>query len=229
MFAKYADVLRKMEKAADAEKMEARAKGVQAQAERATGDMGAEAEVAYRRGDYEAFLELLRELQMRERTFAERYRKAAVQGSPAAQGILGVMYEEGIGVSKNPSESVAWFRKAADQGDSTAQKYLGDMYRRGAGVPTDLREAMKWYRKSAEQGDGTAQGMLGLIYERGLGVKRDLIQAYMWYTLASAYFESPIRDQMIDVVRGRVSALMSKAEIEKAEQLVREWKPMKSR
>jgi hypothetical protein len=34
---------------------------------------------------------------------------------------------------------------------------------------------------------------------------------------------------MIDVVRGRVSALMSKAEIEKAEQLVREWKPTKSR
>lgn len=229
LVAEYADVLRKTGQSAEAEKMAARARSFHAQAERATGDMSTEAEAAYRKGDHEAFLELLRELQMRDRTFTERYRKAAMAGSPAAQGILGVMYEEGIGVSKDPAESIAWFRKAADQGDSTAQKYLGDMYRGGVGVPADPGEAMKWYRRSAEQGDGTAQGMLGLIYERGLGVKRDLVQAYMWYTLASAYFESPIRDQMIDVVRGRVSALMSKAEIEEAEQLVREWKPTRSR
>ena len=227
--AEYADVLRKTGQSAEAEKMAGRAESFQAQAEHATGDMATEAEAAYRKGDHEGFLEILRELQTRDRTFTERYRKAAMAGSPAAQGILGVMYEEGIGVSRDPAESIVWFRKAADQGDSTAQKYLGDMYRNGAGVRADAGEAMKWYRRSAEQGDGTAQAMLGLIYERGLGVKRDLVQAYMWYTLASAYFESPIRDQMIDVVRGRVSALMSKAEIEEAEKLVREWKPTKNR
>lgn len=97
------------------------------------------------------------------------------------------------------------------------------MYRRGAGVPRDHSEALKWYRKAADQGDGPAQGMLGLAYEKGLDVLPDPIQSYMWYTLAMSYFEGFERERVLQV-RERISAGMSDAAIEKAEQLARQWK-----
>jgi TPR repeat protein len=86
---------------------------------------------------------------------------------------------------------------------------------------------MKWYGKAAQQGDGTAQAMLGLMYERGMGVKPDAVQAYKWYTIAMSHLEGGDRENMMQV-RERVSAGMSAAEIEKAEQLASAWKPAKS-
>jgi Sel1 repeat len=193
-----------------------------------TAAKDARVEAAYRKGDYETLLQLLRELASQQSAFAERYRKAALQGSATAQGILGVISEEGIGISRDPVEAARWFRKAAEQGDPAGQKYLGDMYRRGLGVPKDFSEAMKWYRKAAEQGDGPAQGMLGIIYGNGLGpiggVQPDVIQAYMWLTLAASNLAGTERDATIQA-RDRLLAGMSKAEVGKAQQLAREWKP----
>jgi hypothetical protein len=188
---------------------------------------GAKAEAAYRKSDYWTLLDLLRELTSKDSGFLEAQRKAAAQGSATAQGFLGVLYEEGIGVPRDPKEAVKWFRKAADQGDAVAQKYLGDVYRQGSAVRADFREAMKWYGKAAQQGDGTAQAMLGLMYERGMGVKPDAVQAYKWYTIAMSHLEGGDRENMMQV-RERVSAGMSAAEIEKAEQLASAWKPAKS-
>lgn len=227
-----AEVLRRTNRMTEARQMYDRAQEIRAKrgvpALRQTSEPRSEAdvktEIAFRKGDYQAAIELLRESASQDKSFVEGYRKSAEKGSAAAQGILGVMYEEGIGVSRSPVDAVRWFRKAADQGDPTAQKYLGDMYRRGAGVPRDHREALKWYRKAAEQGDGPAQGMLGLAYEKGLGVLPDTLKAYMWFTLAMSYFEGLERKKMLEV-RERVSAGMSDAEIERAEQLAREWKP----
>jgi TPR repeat protein len=226
-----AEVLRRVNRMTEARQMYDRASEIRAKrgvpaigqtgGPKSTADV--KTEIAFRNGDYETAVRLLRE-STQDKSFLERYRTSAQKGSAASQGILGVMYEEGIGVSRSSVEAIRWFRKAADQGDPTAQKYLGDMYRRGAGVPRDYREALKWYRKAADQGDGPAQGMLGLAYEKGLGVLPDPVQAYMWFTLAMSYFESSDREKMLQV-RERVSDGMSDAAVEKAEQLAREWKP----
>ena len=82
----------------------------------------------------------------------ESYRKAAEQGHPGAQFLLGGMYFYGLGVAKDDAEAVKWYRKAAEQGDEGAQHKLGLMYAKGSGVATDDAEAVKWYRKAAEQG-----------------------------------------------------------------------------
>lgn len=182
------------------------------------------AEAAYRKSDYWTLVDLLRELTSQDSGFLEAQRKAARQGAVIAQGFLAVIYEQGIGVRRDPAEAIRWFRKAADRGDATAQKYLGDVYRDGGAGRPDIREAMKWYLKAAEQGDGTAQITLGLIYERGMGVPRDAVQAYKWYTIALSHVEGSFRENIIQV-RKRVSAGMSAAEIEKAEQLASAWKP----
>ncbi|MBR0459404.1 MAG: sel1 repeat family protein [Victivallales bacterium] len=81
-------------------------------------------------------------------------------GNAGAQFILGDMYEDGRGVSKDEAEVVEWYRKAAGQGYTRTQYNLGYMYANGRGVRKDEAEAVEWYRKAAEQGHAKAQERL---------------------------------------------------------------------
>ena len=65
------------------------------------------------------------------------YRKAAVQGSAAAQYNLGFMYLNGTGVPQDYAEAEKWYRKAAEQGDVDALQILGLAYYLGKWVPQD--------------------------------------------------------------------------------------------
>ena len=58
--------------------------------------------------------------------------KAAEQGYAWAQYNLGIAYNNGIGVAKDPSEAVRWWRMAAEQGLAQAQYNLGYTYYTGA-------------------------------------------------------------------------------------------------
>lgn len=112
-------------------------------------------------------------------------RPLAEHGNAKAQDLLGIMYDEGKGVSQDYSEAMKWYRKAADQGDSDAQYDLGGMYRSGQGVPKDYTEAAKWCRKAADQGYLPALGELASDYEYGWGVAKDPAEAARWYRKAA--------------------------------------------
>lgn len=75
---------------------------------------------------------------------ASWYRKAADQGSSAAQIKLADLYRDGRGVSRDMAQAVVWYRKAADQGDAGAQGTLGLLYSVGMGVAQDYVEAYYW-------------------------------------------------------------------------------------
>ena len=94
-----------------------------------------DADAAYFKGDYTTALRL--------------YRPLAEQGNAEAQYSLGVMYDNGQGVTQNYAEAVKWYRKAADQGDARAQFNLGIMYAKGEGVPQDYVQAHKWVNLAA--------------------------------------------------------------------------------
>ena len=51
-------------------------------------------------------------------------RRQAEQGDADAQGLLGVMYATGDGVSEDDAEAIRWFRLAAEQGHARAQRNL---------------------------------------------------------------------------------------------------------
>ncbi len=61
----------------------------------------------------------------------------AEAGNAKAQGNLGWMYRNGVGVTQNHAEAVKWFRKAAGQGHAPGQYNLGLMYEEGFGVKQD--------------------------------------------------------------------------------------------
>ncbi|MBX9755748.1 MAG: sel1 repeat family protein [Pseudomonadaceae bacterium] len=109
------------------------------------------------------------------------------KNDPRAQYSMGVLYENGFGVSKDPAQAAAWYLKAAEQGNSDAQFNLGAMHEHGVGIPVNYPEAVRWYRPAAEQGDIDALSNLGVLYNNGQGVPQDKVLAMTLYNISVAY------------------------------------------
>ena len=100
------------------------------------------AKTAHERGDYATELSIIRPL--------------AEKGYAFAQFNLGVLYDEGKGVSQDDAMALKWYQRAADQGLSQAQVNLAIMYENGQGMAPNLQRAYFWYTLADEQGDGRA-------------------------------------------------------------------------
>jgi uncharacterized protein len=165
--------------------------------------------VAFVRGDYAAaMLDFL---------------PLAYQGDAKAQNYLGDIYYEGLGVPRSDDLAAQWYLKAAKQGYRESQTALGTMYFDGFGVPQSYPNAIQWWRKAAVQGGSRAQNSLGALYEKGIGAPMNLILAYKWYSLSAIQdpaYKSAVRAQL-----DRITQLMTPAQIAKAQNLAREWKP----
>ncbi|MDP3847731.1 MAG: tetratricopeptide repeat protein [Pseudomonas sp.] len=70
------------------------------------------------------------------------------KSDPRAQYSMGVLYENGFGVTKDLPLAAAWYLKAADQGDIDALNNLGALYQNGRGVAQDKVLAMALYNLS---------------------------------------------------------------------------------
>ena len=81
------------------------------------------------------------------------FKKAADKGDSTAQDNLGVMYRDGIGVSKTPSEAAKWFELSAKQGNPQGQGNLGQLYFEGVGVNIDLSLAYAWSAIAVKNGN----------------------------------------------------------------------------
>ncbi len=114
-----------------------------------------------------------------------QWRPLASKGHVEAQFNIGAVYEEGLGVPKDPSEAAGWYGLAAGQGHSQAQYNLGVLYANGRGVPRDDARAAVWWRKAADQNHGKAQYNLGVFYQAGRGLRKDLSKAQIWFDRAA--------------------------------------------
>ena len=121
---------------------------------------------AYEKGDF-------------KRAFNE-FRQLAGQGSPLAKYNLGVMYDNGHGVSEDDKAAFRWFSAAAEDGVSEAWFNLGEMYRSGEGVEVNLNKALKWLQRAADYGDVDAYYSLGLAFE-AQNAEESVPKALKWY------------------------------------------------
>lgn len=112
-------------------------------------------------------------------------RKAAANGHPDAQLVLGLIYFEGKILPHNYQKGMYYFKKSAEQGNPEAQNQIGMAYSKGAGVPIDYEKAKIWFLKAADKGYPNAQHNLGYMYEKGIGVRQNFSQALKWYMLAA--------------------------------------------
>ncbi|OYU69269.1 MAG: hypothetical protein CFE28_04180 [Alphaproteobacteria bacterium PA2] len=113
-------------------------------------------------------------------------RPLADKGSAMAQGLVGRMYDDGLGVPQDKAKAVEYYEKAAAQGDSTARNNLGVMLQAGDGVPADPVRAANLYEAAAASGNATGQYNFGWALVHGMGRTADPEAGYRYYRLAAA-------------------------------------------
>lgn len=113
------------------------------------------------------------------------YQRAASLGSAMAENVLGYLYDNGLGVTRDAKEAAEWYLKAALHGYPSAWFNVANCYENGIGVAQDFKEAARWYIKSAQTGDVEAQLKLATLYERGVVEGAEPEQGYEWLRRAA--------------------------------------------
>src|SRR5262249_51094544 len=113
--------------------------------------------------------------------------RAADRGSPRAAFNVGVMYERGFVVERDPARAVEWYRKAAQANLPMAKYNLALMLRDGRGATRDGKQAAELLRSASQQGMAAAMFALGDLYDRGEAVTRDPAAALAWFAITSEF------------------------------------------
>ena len=90
------------------------------------------------------------------------------RGNDLAALLLGHMYLDGKGVSKDIERGTQLVSKSTDGGNASIQLFVGEFYLNGLKVPRNERKAYPYLLASAEQGLPEAQFTLGVLLDPGL-------------------------------------------------------------
>jgi len=162
---------------------------------------------AYMSGDYRS---AIRELT----PFAE-------QGNAEAQYLLGASYANASPPEQDYSRAERWLQAAAEQGHTDAMVDIAKLslfYKN----ERDVQKAISWYMKAADRGHPEAQFMTGTYYFEDAGAKKDNVKAYMWWLLSASK-----EHQLAKLMLEKSLVKISPDEVQKAEQLAKEWKAVK--
>jgi hypothetical protein len=97
----------------------------------------------------------------------------AMASVPAAEGLLGYLRAEGVGVPQDEAEAVRLLHRAAEAGDARSQEQLGSAYDAGFwGLRRSTEQALGWYQKATEGGDNVAMSRLCVLYLSWDGMQR---------------------------------------------------------
>ena len=131
---------------------------------------------------------------------------------------LGVMYDNGFGVSKNKSKAFNYYKLAAEKKHKIAQYNLAWMYYNGESIEKNFFKAFKFYNLSAEQGYNKAQYNLASLFYYGDGTIKDYVKAFKWYKISSM---NVIKES--DNFLKKLQIKMHPDEIKESEKIVENW------
>jgi GAF domain-containing protein len=113
--------------------------------------------------------------------------KLAMQGDPAAENALGLLYAQGDekqAIKPDDAEAAAWFTKAAEHGNISAQYKLGLLYWGGHhGLPKDANKAYFWTVLARAGGQADSKDLAkvlanGMTRSQAAAIEQ---QAELWY------------------------------------------------
>jgi len=90
--------------------------------------------------------------------------ESAVGGSSYAQGLIALLYVDGIGAPKNYSEAFRWANLGAQKNDLNSLYVLGLINQQGLGRPPSALDAINYFRRAADLGNIVALFNMGQIY-----------------------------------------------------------------
>lgn len=137
-------------------------------------------------GEHDALAQVRINLDSEDYEQARTLLEAEVQrDDPSTLGeaayLLGLIFDEGLGVEPGLDPTLRWYRVSAEQGYAPGQYAFGTLYRNGRGLETDMTTAIEWFERAAAQDDPTALTALGELFERGMGVPIDVNKAITYY------------------------------------------------
>ncbi len=91
------------------------------------------------------------------------------RNDPQSHTLLGRLYAEGLGVSKEPETAAKWYARGDELGDIQATFALGVLYAEGRGVKKDRSKSAELFEKAARTGHPLANYNLGLLFLKGDG------------------------------------------------------------
>ncbi len=131
----------------------------------------------------------------------------AAEGNSAAQYSIGLLYDQGKGVKKDPQRALKYFQSASDQDLAVAQYYLGMKYFAGLDVTKNMTKAHHLLNKAAQSDYLNAQFQLANIYDQN-GKQQDLKLATRWFTRAAENGYGPAQHSLAArFLTGRGTAL----------------------
>jgi TPR repeat protein len=105
--------------------------------------------------------------------------KAAERGEPAAHTLVGRIYADGLGTSKNLPLAARWYARGAELGDPEAMFAYGLMLAEGEGVEKDRVEAARFLEAAAAKRHALANYNLALLFLKGDGKPENPYRAFM--------------------------------------------------
>jgi len=128
------------------------------------------------------------------------YARAADQGLPVAQKVLGDLYADGAGVKRDFATACRWWGRAARQGESSeAERNTGKCYLTGTGVAQSDLEALTWW----------------LIAKQNERADKDGLPDWVFQSEADA-------DRLSEALKQRLPA----DQVEAAQARARTWRPI---
>ena len=124
------------------------------------------------------------------------YLSLANQNDAKACYNLGLMYQDGDGVTKSLDEAVKWYTKSAELGYKEAQYTLGALVFQRQIQTISYPQAVTYYEQAAKQGHVKSQLNLGMLYFRGDVIAQDLPAAVQWLSLAASNNNSEAQGYM---------------------------------
>jgi len=117
----------------------------------------------------------------------QEFQPLAEQGNADASFNLGMMYQDGLGVSQDDAEAVKWYRLSLEQGYALALVNLGSVYRNSKGVLRDDVRAYMWYSIGASNEYGPAATFRDRVAERMTSVAIAEAQSMARECISSGY------------------------------------------
>lgn len=105
---------------------------------------------------------------------AQYYKRSADLGNADGQNNLGICFQYGIGLEKDPTLALHSYRKAAAQKHADAHYNIGLCFHLGQGVDKDVNKMVEHFQQAAAQGHVKAQNSLAICYLTGRWVVKDI-------------------------------------------------------
>uniref|UniRef100_A0A8D0G6H2 DAP3 binding cell death enhancer 1 n=1 Tax=Sphenodon punctatus TaxID=8508 RepID=A0A8D0G6H2_SPHPU len=140
------------------------------------------------------------------------FKTAADRGYSKAQFNVGLCYEHGRGIERDPAKAMLYYRRAAYQGHSMAQYRCAKwLLRHWPRADRDgAWEAVALLEQAATLGltqDSQSRYHVGVCYEKGFGVPRNLLEARKHYQQSAAAGNKSAQERMRAMAQEELTAL----------------------